>query len=302
VAISSAANGRSHRGFLDNTFRIGFIHNSVDFSYSSRTRSLRFAETQPKHLGVRGTMAEDHLASFRRLTFNELDQAPDSPGLYAWYGVLRSGRGTWGVDIERGADQGEARSRRALHLHTEHFASAPLAVSVESAFSARWSGGLQDDTFASLRATLENDEEQTQEESDRAAAPKLQNTLHTATMREALFNALEQSAPIFAAPLYIGVAESLHQRLTRHSHNLLVHTRRAAKTSNYFSNVTDAKIRGTFGFRAARQGFSPDNLEVWVLDMAAVTEKGKDVHQLREVAEACEWLLNRWHRPQLGRR
>ncbi len=247
-------------------------------------------------------MAEDLLASFRRLAFNELDQAPDSPGLYAWYGALRSGRGTWGVHIEQGADQGEARSRRALHLHTEHFASAPLAVSVESAFSSSWSGELQDGTFASLRATLENIEEGTLEESDRATAPKLQTTLHTPTMRRTLFDVLERSAPIFAAPLYIGVAESLRRRLATHAHNLHVHTRRSAKTSNYFNNVTDPKTQGTFAFRAARQGFSPDNLEVWVLDLAAVAEEGKDVHQLREVAEACEWLLNRWHRPQLGRR
>jgi hypothetical protein len=253
-------------------------------------------------------MTEHLLASFRRLAFNELDQAPDAPGLYAWYGVLRSaGRGTWGVEIEHGADQGVARSRRALHLHTEHFASAPLAVSVESAFSASWSGELKDNTFASLKASLESIEESTLEESDRATAPKLQTSLHTPTMRRTLFDVLEKSAPILASPLYIGVAESLRSRLATHSHNIHVHAKRSEKTSDYFKNVTDPKTLGTFAFRAVRQGFKPDDLEVWVLDVAAAaaatpSDRGPEVHQLREVAEACEWLLNRWHRPQLGRR
>jgi hypothetical protein len=242
------------------------------------------------------------LASFRRLAFNELDQAPDSTGLYAWYGMLRSGRGTWGVHIQQGADQGEARSRRALHLHADHFASAPLDVTVESAFSARWSGELLDDTSASLRATLENNEELTRGGGDRAAAPKLQATLHTSTMRKTLFDVLERSAPILSAPLYMGVAESLRGRLATHAHNLQVHLRHSARDSNYFNNLDDPKARGTFAFRAARKGFSPDSLEVWVLDLAAFAEEGMDDLQLREVAEASEWLLNRWHRPQLGRR
>jgi hypothetical protein len=247
-------------------------------------------------------MTEDLWASFRRLAFNELEQAPESPGLYAWYGVLRSGRGTWGVNIEHGADQGESHSRRALNRHTEHFANAALDVTVESAFSASWSGALEDGTLASQRAVIQNAEKHNLGESDRAAAPKLQTTLHTPIMRKTLFDVLERSAPIFSAPLYIGVAENLRSRLKTHAHNLNVHSRRSATTSNYFKNVTDAKTLGTFAFRAARQGFSPDNLEVWVLDVAAVAEEGRDVHQLREVAEACEWLLNRWHRPQLGRR
>jgi hypothetical protein len=247
-------------------------------------------------------MTEDPLASFRRLAFNELERAPESPGLYAWYGVLRSGSGTWGVEIEQGADQGVSRSRRALHLHTEHFASAPLGVSVESSFSARWSGHLQDDTFASVRATLENAEELSLEESDRARAPKLQTSLNTPTMRKSLFAVLERSAPVLASPLYIGVAENLHTRLKTHGHNLLAHTRRATNNANYFNNVNDSKTRSTFAFRAAQRGFSPENLEVWFLEVAAVADDAQEPRDHREIAEACEWLLNRWHRPQLGRR
>lgn len=247
-------------------------------------------------------MAEDLMTAFRRLAFKELDQAPDSPGLYAWYGVLRSGRGTWGVNIRQGRDEGEAHSRRALSLHTEHFASAPLTVTAESAFSASWSGELLDDTYASLQATLESNKERIREESDPERAPKLQNTLQTPAMRKTLFDVLERSAPILSAPLYIGVAHSLRDRLGVHANELQLHLRHSASNSNYFNNLDDPKARGTFAFRAARQKFSPDSLEVWVLDLAAVAEKGMDVLQLREVAEASEWLLNRWYRPQLGRR
>lgn len=247
-------------------------------------------------------MTDDLRAAFRRLGFSEHDQAPDSPGLYAWYGALRTGRGTWGKQIEQGVDQGEPRSRRALQLHTEHFASAPLSISALSAFSASWSGMLQDDSFASMRSTLENFEEATIEESDRAAAPKLQSALQAPDMRELLFHVLERSAPVLSAPIYIGVAQSLKRRLRVHVHNLQAHTQRALKNPSYYDNTTDPKTQGTFAFRAARQGFSADTLEVWVLDLAALAGDGKDSQRLREVAEACEWLLNRWHRPQLGRR
>jgi hypothetical protein len=153
-----------------------------------------------------------------------------------------------------------------------------------------------------MYSTLDIVERDTLEASDRAAAPKLQTALNTPAMRKALFESLELSAPIFAAPLYIGVAENLRDRLATHAHNLLVHSSRSARSSNYFRNVSDSKILSTFAFRAARQGFSDDNLEVWVLDIAEVADEAKNGQQLRVVAEACEWLLNRWHRPQLGRR
>ena len=247
-------------------------------------------------------MTPELLASMQRYAFSDIDNAPESPGLYSWYGLLRSGRGTWGKHVEEGTDHGEGRSRRALRLHTEHYATAPLEVSVRTAFSAAWCGTLDDKSVTSLCSTLENAEDASLEESDRVAAPKLQSTLQSPKMRELLFDVLQQSAPVFSAPLYVGVAESLRTRLRRHAHNLNVHARLSVNRPDYFDNITDPKIVGTFAFRAARQGFSPDSLEVWILDLSRFSGAGHTERQLREVAEACEWLLNRWHRPQLGRR
>ena len=240
--------------------------------------------------------------SYQRVAFADIDSAPESPGLYAWYGVLRSGKGTWGADYCEGADQGEARSRRALQLHTEHFANAPLSIAVKSAFSASWTGVIGDDAGSSMRAVLDLTDENTIDESDRKNAPKLQASLHAPRMRELLFSMLERSTPVVSAPLYIGVAQNLRERLQKHAHNIMVHSRRASATSAYFDNVTEPSVLNSFAFRAAKQGFSSDNLEVWLLEPTGYDESKMDLTQLREVAEACEWLLNRWHRPPLGRR
>ena len=247
-------------------------------------------------------ITEDLLGSFQRFAFSELDEVPETPGLYAWYGLMKLGAGTWRRQIEKGVDAGEVNSRRALQIHTERFTGAPLEVSVDSAFASAWSGTLQDDSFVSMKRTLEYLEDVSMLESDRVAAPKLQAVMNSASMRELAFNTLSRSAPVFSSPLYIGVAVDLRKRLRRHSHNLQAHRLNSAGNVNYFDNVTEAKTRGSFAFRAAQQGFSPDNLEVWVLNISEFAEEGATIEDQRTVAEACEWLLNRWHRPQLGRR
>jgi len=247
-------------------------------------------------------MTEELLASFQRFSFSELDQVPEAPGLYAWYGKMRLGAGTWGQQVEGGVDLGEQNSRRALQLHTERHSSAPLEVNVETAFSASWSGTLQDDAVASMKNTLEYVEESSMAESDRAAVPKLQSSMYSSTMRELVFKTLEKSAPILSSPLYIGVAIDLRKRLHTHSHNLQSHRSKSKGNFHYFDNISDPKILSSFAFRAARQGFSPDTLEVWVLNLSGISTGELSLDQQRTVAEACEWLLNRWHRPQLGRR
>ena len=239
---------------------------------------------------------------FERFNPDEVGRASNSPGLYAWYGVMVAGPPDWQMNIEQGTDHGEENSRKLLRSYTARHHGPELEIQATGGFSTVWQGQINDSSNLDLQdvlaAPLNN-----AEADGNVPAPKLQRTLSSPNARKLLFKALQASSPIFASPLYIGVAENLSKRLEQHAKMLFklwhVYSNDPAK----FEKVLDSqRFKGQFAVRAVQRGFSPDTVEVWTLPLEHLNEDGLTHEDLRVVAEATEWLLNRWHRPPLGRR
>ena len=49
-------------------------------------------------------------------------------------------------------------------------------------------------------------------------------------------------------------------------------------------------------------GFEENYLEVYVQDFSDFADGEYTDEELRTIAESAEWVLNRWHKPYLGRR
>lgn len=236
-------------------------------------------------------------SSLTSYTCLDVDSAPSVAGIYAWYGLVAPSPPDWEAKVEGGKDTGAQTFRDFLSRQTARFGLPPLRITGEGNFAVKWGGALHDQTAVALQRTL------TGEGSHEAAAPAaeaLDDTIDTPNLRAVLAGALAMATPVFASPLYIGVAENLHERLQTHKNNLY----RVAASLRNRPDLRE-KLQETdknFAVRAVTLGFTPDNLIVWTLRLDSFSETTLDQDALRTVAEAAEWLLNRWHRPVLGRR
>jgi hypothetical protein len=242
----------------------------------------------------------------KRLTIDEIRQAPASPGLYAWYGTIVAGPPDWEQDLQGDKDQGEVNSRQLLRSHTSRYHGPKLEVQATGGFSTVWSGSIEDSSNQKLQEVLDSEQRWEDDPDDPDfyhPAPKLQQTLADPASRKLLFQALGVCTPVFASPLYIGIAKNLNARLGQHSRMMFklwdVYSRDPAKFELVLQNQ---KFKGQFAVRAVQRGFSPETVEVWTFPLETINEDHLSREQLRVIAEALEWLLNRWHRPPLGRR
>lgn len=239
-----------------------------------------------------------HVEAFSCL---DVDEAPDSPGLYAWYGTLKVGPQDWEMKLSGGDDLGHRACRTLLQKHTTRHASPPLALEGRGAFATVWKGDLRDMTAETLSAILAQEAAASEDTPGEQYPSQLQEVLGSPRTREILLKVLQIATPILAAPVYIGVATSLRNRLKQHTELLY-------KLSKHVDKNPDArremqKLQKTyFASRAVSMGFNPDSLTVWTLNLSSVYPKKEDQDALRMIAESAEWLLNRWYRPMLGRR
>ncbi len=240
-----------------------------------------------------------HVEAFSCL---DVDEAPDSPGLYAWYGTLKAGPQDWEMKLSNGDDLGHRACRTLLQKHTTRHASPPLTLEGRGAFTTMWKGDLRDTTAETLAGILDQEASTPEYAAGGEQYPsQLHEVLSLPRTREILLKVLQVATPILAAPVYIGVATSLRTRLRQHTETLY-------KLSKHVDKNPDARRelqklqKSTFASRAISIGFSPDSLTAWTLNLASVYPKKEDQDALRMVAESAEWLLNRWYRPMLGRR
>lgn len=245
-------------------------------------------------------MLNDHLS---RYTCETIDEAPERVGLYAWYGVFLAGRKDWEFELERGMDAGIRRLQILLSQHSQRYFAPPLDITGKGTFSTTWVGQLEDTTPQILMRVLSNEDEIPEggTKYDKERAPELRESLQHRDLRGALVAALEAAGPVLAAPLYIGVAKNLKTRLETHARQLYELSSLAAKEPTFRQRLL-LSSQTTFASRAVAMGYSPDTLEVWALNLEGVVLGGMKADRMRTVAEAVEWLLNRWHRPILGKK
>lgn len=246
---------------------------------------------------------EDVERYYQIFSLETVSQAPRATGLYAWYAGLNAGLKDWELEVIDGVDVGTERLRSLLKRHTDRYCVQELETTALGAFSQTWVGQLQDQTANTLRNVLaEPNGVQEQESYDQKRAPKLQSTLESRNARRLMVRALEIAMPVLSSPIYVGVADCLQTRLAQH-------VREVNKLASTVNNDPSTRQRlrevkkTNFAVRAIAAGFSPDNLQVWTCNLDLLVEElGSKSQDARTVAEAVEWVLNRWHRPYLGRR
>jgi len=243
----------------------------------------------------------DPFERFGRYTCMTVDEAPAGVGLYAWYASLAAGPKDWEAELEQGVDVGAQRLRALLGRHTARYAAPPLELSARGTFSTVWSGSLSDETAVPIARTLQRAPAESASDYDATRAPCLQESLDSPALRQKLVTALEAALPVLSAPLYIGVATCLRERLSTHVHQFQEFSARASKDPSVRESLRRAR-KSSFATRAVAMGYTPAQLVVWTLSLDEIIEEDAPPEKLRLVAEAAEWLLNRWHRPFLGRR
>ncbi len=231
----------------------------------------------------------------------DVDQAPKSPGIYAWYVNFSAGPEDWRVRPSADGDLAIDGYLDLLRKYASYYDPLPIGLDGRGSYGARWEGAL----------TLRNPMRQNgHSENGNAAADemselgRLADTLSTEERRRLMTQILEASAPIFSAPLYIGIAENLRQRL-------LTHRRDFTKTSDWLREHPEdsGKVQAlgkSFGQRAAARSIPMRHLRAWVIALASEQEgeqAGDSVDEnMKTAAGSAEWLLHRLYHPILGRR
>lgn len=232
-------------------------------------------------------------------TCSAIDNAPEAVGLYAWYGVLNAGPPDWEIDIQEGVDVGGDRFRELLSRHSGRFSSPAIELIGRTTFFSTWRGTLEDESRVFIQGAIRGDgHEQSDDDSyDAKRASRLAEAIDQPLLRQALVRVVDEAIPALSAPVYVGVSDNLRRRLRTHVDGLL-------KLSESLKRDPTARsvllTSDKFAARAVGMGFSPDTLKVWTVNIEAVAALTKE-HSYT-VAQAVEWLLNRWHRPFLGKR
>lgn len=222
-----------------------------------------------------------------------LCNVPSVPGIYAWYGKLMLGHGDIKRDIsEDGEDRGVERVIEALLRHTVLFKEPDLSISVNHRFDCGWQGVLKTKIETTIREGL----------SDRSTfslRADVKKALVQEKNRAMLAQILKRSYPVFSSPLYIGMSKNLNHRLNQHFR--LVQKLWEFDSSERLDRIEEIiAARDTndneFAARAVKAGFAPEMLEAWVMPIDEIAPT-----QAIDLIKIAEFVLNRWHRPLLGR-
>lgn len=223
----------------------------------------------------------------------EIDFTPKRPGIYAWYAVPIAGPLDWGEDFDdEGIDQGGKKFSAFLADHTRMLHHPPVTVGVIWNLWAEWSGTLPESGTQALASAVELVGSL---DPGRKSSATLGSVLTNSTKREHLARVLVQASPRLSSPIYIGIAKNLFDRIHTHFANIEEATEYLVTGEDPWQYMKDG-----FGVRAAAAKLSPASLRFSVLPIPEL--EGLDDDDLRSVAGAAEYVLNRWHHPILGRR
>jgi len=220
----------------------------------------------------------------------EVNQAPDQPGLYIWYSKLDVGRADW-HSMNAGSEEiAKTSFLKALNGHSNKFAKQEIDLTAKANFSTIWNGTLVEDATSRFGGINIDGE---------VIHSALDSTLSSDESREALLSVLEIGFPFFYSPLYIGMTskQTLKTRLTQHQDAYMKLF--AATDNNLLIDGIDNK---TFAERAVSFGFRPGDLFYFTLSFKAEKDSCLGLPEISSLIIASEWLLNRWSTPTLGRR
>lgn len=231
----------------------------------------------------------------QRLDALDVDLAPDVPGIYAWYAQLALSDNDWRPRFHGGVDLAARDLGRAIADYAHIHQPEPLDLRCDGSYGLNWSGTIRRDSISDPSSNGE---------ASRAEA-QLGELSSDPQGRRALTHLLRAATPIFASPLYIGVATSLRSRLAEHKADY--ENAKAALRNNPSASARLQFDGDSFGARLAGAGIQLERLECWVMPAVAISvSDNSDQHGAhqgrRSVAYTAEWVLQRIFQPVLGRR
>ena len=223
---------------------------------------------------------------------DKVDEAPDRPGLYVWYGRLTVGAADWDERVTKSNSIAQKQLLSALKDHSFKFRQQPLQLEALANFSNKWAGLLDSEA-------PENWNDEADGFWSETSANFFSGSTSSNLARKDLLTFLDAAFPIFSSPLYIGLAveQSLRSRLQQHRRKLRSHWESVSRDLEYTSRINTK----SFAERAIKVGFSPRDLYFYTLHIE--TNNNEELsEQDTELLRSTEWLLNRWANPILGRR
>jgi hypothetical protein len=225
----------------------------------------------------------DPLSTMKNFRFSEVAGAPDTPGIYSWYYRIELtdkdiGNCVEEVELSASPTEREAIVRSFLENHLfRYYKEMPYMVDLSGPLKPRYKGTIDHsmDISASLVKRL-------------AEEPN--------NLRE-LKQMLKLTVPMFASPIYIGVATSLRVRLLQHFQ--LINNLQHLKASAVGDGVTVPTGSDTeedrdhkFAYEVSMtRGFRPSSLVVNTLEL-----------QVNDIIRYdLENILNRINYPLCGR-
>jgi hypothetical protein len=215
------------------------------------------------------------------LNWTELAKAPEAPGIYAWY--FRPELTDFDIralaaeiaDLSGDQARTEKVRRIKLFLHKRifrYFEQKPYFVELKGSLKPRYKG----------EVAHSPDEDLSNELVKRLAEEPLE-------LFE-LRTCLESTTPLFASPIYIGMAENLRNRLVTHKRLMIALGETATLNTLNYANFELTTSEINFAERITERNIPTSRLFV-------ATEKVEKV----ETAKNIENLLNRIYFPILGR-
>lgn len=245
-----------------------------------------------------GTVPDE--VTMARYRMDQVDQAPESPGLYAWYVKFHADRPDWELSPTSDGDASIDGFTRLLIKYAGYFEPLPVTLRGRGSYGAKWSGSLELD-FPLRPPEAEIEGEATNDSGiDPHVQERLKGAVESEPRRRVMSQILSAAVPVFSSPVYIGVAGNLRQRLSQHYEDF---TDARDYLRTHPSAVESMKYQGrNFGYRAAGRLIALEHLEVWVLELGEEFQEYCSVENIREAAESAEWLMHRMFGPTLGRR
>lgn len=213
------------------------------------------------------------LETTKALTWAEIELAPESSGIYAWYVRLAISK----ADIEASIKRIEAAREKSIQAGRNEaestldrfifnpYKESPYAVLLRGQLKPRYGGEISHEPIKSdslINRIMESPER-----------------LRT------IADVLKIASPSFTAPLYIGMAVNLRKRLRQHRNK--ISELRDQKNSLDIDDTSEAG----FANQVVARNFDPTNLFVHIVEIEIDTSENNDL----------ENILNRINYPIFGR-
>lgn len=209
----------------------------------------------------------------RALTWSEIDLAPETPGVYAWYSRLVISKADVDDVVKRvrmAGQESEAKAQVEIEDALDKFIfspyrETPYQVALRGQLKPKFSGEVLHEPMKSDSLI------------DRLAS----NPDRFRTVAEVL----KSAAPWFTAPLYIGMAINLRTRLKQHRNKIV-----ELRDLQGLVSIDDVAEAG-FANQVVARNFDPTNLFVHIAEVDVDTGEHNDL----------ENILNRINYPIFGR-